>query len=266
MRKVTVASLRSRKAPHSGGKHTRLLPAVHLLVASFVICVSSSLWLAASAKAAPSASATPTVWLCRPGLAKNPCTAPLTTTVVRPNGSRSIQTARPARNPPIDCFYVYPTVSQQKAVNANLHIDPQEQAVAHAQASRFSQVCRVYAPMYPQLTLSAISKGPTAIPAQGAVTAYLGVLSAWKDYLAHYNHGRGVVLIGHSQGASLLVPLMQREIDPECRTASTSRLRSPHGRQRDRARRFGRGWRLPTHSGVSLEWRNWVRGGLLEFR
>ena len=164
--------------------------------------------------ASPSASGMSTVWLCRPGLAKNPCTAPLTTTVVRPNGSWSIQTSRPARNPPIDCFYVYPTVSQQKTVNANLHIDPEEQAVARAQASRFSQVCRVYAPMYPQLTRSAIGKGRTAIPAQGAVTAYLGVLSTWKDYLAHYNHGRGVVLIGHSQGASLLVPLMRREIDP----------------------------------------------------
>ena len=196
------------------GKHARLWRAAHLLVASFVICVSSSLWLASSAQAAPSASGKSTIWLCRPGLAKNPCTAPLTTTVVRPNGSRSIQLSRPARNPPIDCFYIYPTVSQQTTVNANLHIDPQEQAVARAQASRFSQVCRVYAPMYPQLTLSAIAKGGTAISAQGAVTAYLGVLSAWEDYLAHYNHGRGVVLIGHSQGASLLVPLMQREVDP----------------------------------------------------
>jgi hypothetical protein len=170
--------------------------------------------LAGTAHGATSTSGPSTVWLCRPGLAKNPCTAPLTTTVVRANGSRSIQTARPAENPPIDCFYVYPTVSRQKTVNANLHIDPEERAVARAQASRFSQVCRVYAPMYPQLTLSAIGKGRTAIPAQGAVTAYLGVLSAWKDYMAHYNHGRGVVLIGHSQGASLLVPLMQRQIDP----------------------------------------------------
>jgi hypothetical protein len=108
---------------------------------------------------------------------------------------------------------VYPTVSQQKTVNANLHIDPAERAVARAQASRFSQVCRVYAPMYPQLTRSAIATSG-AISAQGAVTAYLGVLSAWKDYLAHYNSGRGVVFIGHSQGAFLLVSLIRREVDP----------------------------------------------------
>jgi hypothetical protein len=106
---------------------------------------------------------------------------------------------------------VYPTVSAQSTANANLHIDPQERAVAVAQASRFSQVCRVYAPMYPQLTVSAIEKGITP---QAAATAYLGVLSAWKDYLAHHNKGRGVVLIGHSQGSSLLIALIKREIDP----------------------------------------------------
>ncbi len=185
-----------------------------ILAAACAVALASTPCLTTTrAGAAASGSNTPTVWLCRPGLANNPCTAPLTTTVVRPNGSRSIQTARPAKNPPVDCFYVYPTVSQQKTINANLHIDPAERAVARAQASRFSQVCRVYAPMYPQLTLSAIAKGG-AISGRGAVTAYLGLLSAWNDYLAHYNRGRGVVLIGHSQGAFLLVSLIQREVDP----------------------------------------------------
>src|ERR1700683_5152901 len=161
--------------------------------------------------AAASPSTSSTVWLCRPGVSDNPCTGNLTTTVVRANGTTYVQHARAAKNPPIDCFYVYPTVSTQPTANANLHIDPQERAVAIAQASRFSQVCRVYAPMYPQLTLSAISKG---IRPQSAAIAYLGVLSAWNDYLAHYNKGRGVVLIGHSQGASLLIALIKREIDP----------------------------------------------------
>ena len=161
--------------------------------------------------AAASPSTASTVWLCRPGLSDNPCTSNLTTTVVRANGTTYVQRARPTKNPPIDCFYVYPTVSTQPTPNANLHIDPQERAVAIAQASRFSQVCRVYAPMYPQLTLSAISKG---ISPQSAAIAYLGVFSAWNDYLAHYNKGRGVVLIGHSQGASLLIALIKREVDP----------------------------------------------------
>jgi Protein of unknown function (DUF3089) len=206
-----------RGAPRFGAaatRRTRVAHLAHLLIALCAICVSSSVCMVAPANAEGPALGSSTVWLCKPGAVGDPCTAPLTTTVVRPNGSRTIEPSRPAKDPPIDCFYVYPTVSRQTTVNANLHIDPEERAVARAQASRFSQVCRMYAPMYPQLTRSAIGLGGKAIPARGAVVAYLGLLSAWEDYLAHYNHGRGVVLIGHSQGASLLIALMRREIDP----------------------------------------------------
>ncbi len=72
---------------------------------------------------------------------------------MRPNGRTTVVDPKPAKNPPIDCFYVYPTVSGQPGPNADLTIDPEETAVAETQASRFSQVCRVYAPMYPQLTV-----------------------------------------------------------------------------------------------------------------
>jgi hypothetical protein len=104
-------------------------------------------------------------------------------------------------------------VSRQQTTNANLQIDPEERSVAIAQASRFSTVCRVYAPMYPQLTLKAIF-APAGITLQAAAIAYGGVLSAFQNYLAHYNHGRGIVFIGHSQGAALLIALLRREVDP----------------------------------------------------
>ena len=155
------------------------------------------------------------MWLCRPGLADDPCETSLTTTVVGANGARTVRAARPALNPPIDCFYVYPTVSTQPTLNADLTVDPAEIAVAKAQAARFSQVCRVYAPMYRQLTLAAIGGRPPGArltPAAEAV-AYTSMLAGWQDYLAHDNHGRGVVLIGHSQGSSLLIPLLRSEID-----------------------------------------------------
>src|SRR5690242_13921936 len=86
----------------------------------------------ASPGSPPAGAATPssTGWLCRPGTRPDPCTANLTATVVRANGSKRSQTAQPAKNPPIDCFYVYPTVSRQKTANANLTIDPEEIAVA----------------------------------------------------------------------------------------------------------------------------------------
>ncbi len=81
---------------------------------------------------------------------------------------RQLRTATPATKrsssrsrrskPPIDCFYVYPTVSEQEGPNANLEIEPQETQIAIDQASRFSQDCKVYAPMYRQLTLKAINE------------------------------------------------------------------------------------------------------------
>ncbi len=154
-----------------------------------------------------------TVWLCRPGMVDDPCTASLTTTVVRAGGTTTVQRTRPAANPPIDCFYVYPTVSAQPTVNATLRIDPAETAVARAQASRFSPDCRVYAPMYRQITLQALAH-PTEVTRSALRLAYAGVLAAWRDYLAHDNRGRGVVVIGHSQGAAMLIQLLRSQVDP----------------------------------------------------
>ncbi len=133
--------------------------------------------------------------------------------MVAADGTSTVEPASPATNPPIDCFYVYPTVSSQTTVNANLEIDPEETAIAISQASRFSQVCQVYAPMYRQFTISAITSGTGDTPAARAL-AYGDVLSAWQDYLANYNHGRGVVFISHSQGTLMLTQLIATEVDP----------------------------------------------------
>jgi predicted small lipoprotein YifL len=169
------------------------------------------------ANASPSAAPDSTVWLCRPGLAGNPCAGNLDATAFDANGKSTAKPASSAADPPIDCFYVYPTVSRQTTVNANLTIDPEERAVAMAQAAQFSQVCRVYAPMYPQLTLDAI-KTPSNINLLSALGAYTGVDSAFKDYMARYNDGRGIVFIGHSQGAMMLIQLLKTEVDPNPET------------------------------------------------
>jgi hypothetical protein len=171
--------------------------------------------LPASASPSTSDSDAPddTVWLCRPGLANNPCAGDLSATLVAANGKTTVEKASPTTDPPIDCFYVYPTVSRQKDVNATLAIDPEEVAVARAQAAMFSKVCDVYAPMYPQLTLAALAN-PSSITLEAAMTAYDGVRSAFLDYMAHYNGGRGVVFIGHSQGTFMLTMLLRGDVDP----------------------------------------------------
>jgi hypothetical protein len=146
-------------------------------------------------------------------MANNPCESDLTTTVVRPDGTQRVARAKPAKRPPVDCFYVYPSVSAQPTINANLNLDPEVIGAAQFQASRFSQNCRVYAPVYPQLTV--VATNSTGAQSETArATAYDGVLSAWRDYLEHDNKGRGVVFIGHSQGAGMLTQLLSSEIDP----------------------------------------------------
>jgi len=185
-------------------------------VAGVVVCLVAGAGVASGTSvsgSAPSVSAQrgEIVWLCRPGLPQNPCESDLTTTVLRANGSEKLKQAAPAKKPPVDCFYVYPTVSAQPTVNADLSIDPELIAVAEYQAARFSQVCRVYAPVYPQLTIAAI--GGRATP-EARDAAYAGVLSAWKEYLAKYNRGRGVVFVGHSQGSGMLTQLLKTEVDP----------------------------------------------------
>jgi len=145
--------------------------------------------------------------LCRPGQGGDPCTDDLTTTVESGKGGTHIVPYSPAAAPSIDCFYLYPNVSLQKTVNADLHVDPQETAIAELQASPFSRDCRVFAPMYREVTST--GREPKKIEE----VAYSSVQSAWLDYLHNYNDGRGVVLIGHSEGAAMLVLLIQREVD-----------------------------------------------------
>ncbi len=171
------------------------------LLAAFAVAMAMSGTAAAGEKS---------VWLCKPGKKPDPCEESRNATVVTYNGSERKETvvtvAKKKPKPPIDCFYVYPTVSEQPGPNANLTIEPQETQVAIDQASRFSQVCKVYAPMYPQLTLKAI-KEPVSEAA--GVKAFTGVLEAWGEYMKKFNKGRGVVLIGHSQGSIMLENLIK---------------------------------------------------------
>jgi hypothetical protein len=179
----------------------RPLLAAAVTVATCLVCAGP-----ASAK---------TTWLCAPGLKDNACTASLTTTLFSPAGKQlRIATPKADRRKAFDCFYVYPTVSDQKRLNATLAKDPEVRAIARFQAARYGQHCRVFAPMYRQLTLQGIS--PTTKPAdaaKGVRTAYASVEAAWKDYLKNDNKGRGVVIIGHSQGSGLGGELVRRQID-----------------------------------------------------
>lgn len=163
-------------------------------------------------------SSAKTVWLCKPGQKPDPCNPGLSTTIYTPPLTQAVKVVHPkaVAHPAIDCFYVYPTVSDQKTGNSNRHVDPEERSIALYQAARYSQYCRVFAPMYRQETIVAIGNGefgkPTTKP--NPVLAFDDVQNAFETYLKKYNHGRGFVLIGHSQGSFVLRALIAKDVDP----------------------------------------------------
>jgi Protein of unknown function (DUF3089) len=159
-----------------------------------------------------------TVWLCFPGHRPDPCTPGLSTTVFSPTLKKlEVQHPKAVAHPGIDCFYVYPTVSGQKTGNSNLRIDPEEKSVALYQASRYSQYCRVFAPMYRQVTLAGIGAPGTAPPKPppSPAIALQDVRNAFQLYLKKYNQGRGFVFISHSQGSFVLRQLIAKDVDPK---------------------------------------------------
>jgi hypothetical protein len=155
-----------------------------------------------------------TVWLCKPKLADNPCDVGFDTTTVSAAGEPTGTKSPKAKKPKVDCFYVYPTVSEDQSRNSDLVVGPEERSIALYQASRYSQHCRVFAPMYRQLTLAAIL-GNEPITDAEAQLAYDDVLAAWRTYLKKENDGRGVVFVGHSQGTAVLRMLLREEVDPK---------------------------------------------------
>ena len=168
---------------------------------------------AAAPAAQPNDYSKPETWLCRPGR-KDSCAVDLSTTIVAANGKFKKESFKAARNPPVDCFYVYPTVSLDQSGNSDMTAGPEEHGVILQQFARFSSVCRVYAPLYRQVTLTALRSiiAGKAIPVDRMLT-YNDVLDAWNYYLKNDNAGRGVVLVGHSQGSGVLTQLIKNEID-----------------------------------------------------
>lgn len=152
-------------------------------------------------------------WLCRPGR-NDLCAQPQHVSVIAADGSRTTQTLTARADAPIDCFYVYPTISQAPGGNSPLAAGPGENRAVAMQFAPFASVCRPFAPVYRQITLTGLSNLMQGKPA--GVDQQIGlsdVREAWRHYLAHDNHGRGVVLIGHSQGTRMLMELIKRDIE-----------------------------------------------------
>lgn len=154
-------------------------------------------------------------WLCRPDR-DDACDVDLTATIVSSDGKFTRETWTADPNAPVDCFYLYPTVSTDAAPNSDMTADTAEMNVIRQQFARFASKCRPYAPLYRQVTLAGLRTLRAAGGAGAGLASglqYDDVRDAWNYYLDHDNNGRGFVLVAHSQGSYILAELIRREID-----------------------------------------------------
>ena len=155
-------------------------------------------------------------WVCRPDIPGSPCARDRTATEVRADGSRVLVPPPRQTEPKVDCFYVYPTVDL--SLLAGNHDDFSDtgkmEAVTFAQAASFSEACTVYAPLYRQITIGTYLRSE-ATRERGLEVAFSDVADAFLHYLGRYNKGRPIVLLGHSQGAEMVVRLLRRFFDAD---------------------------------------------------
>ncbi|MEZ5179267.1 MAG: DUF3089 domain-containing protein [Acidimicrobiales bacterium] len=160
----------------------------------------------------------PSHWVCRPDAPDDICHSDLDATRIDADGTLTVEPFEAADDPAIDCFYVYPTISRDEGTNSDWDASPNEEGyVTLNQAARLRSQCRLFAPVYRQITLTSLVgrlNGTGGDATEPAVDPFDDVLDAFRTYMAEDNDGRGFVLIGHSQGGGMLNQLIKTEIDP----------------------------------------------------
>lgn len=159
----------------------------------------------------------PGLWLCHPdkAMADDQCRgADLRATEILPDGSTQVVEHAIAEDPAFDCFYVYPTVDIRFRPGQTEDFDDisEELDPLLSQAARFTAQCRVFAPLYHQVTIGTFGS-PQAEELLDA--AYQDVAAAFESYQQLHHDGRPLVIMGHSQGTYMTTRLLQEVIEPD---------------------------------------------------
>lgn len=168
------------------------------------------------------------LWLCKPGIANDRCAA-LNQDRTDILSDTSLNTVQHIANPNarFDCFYVAPTVDlrEEPGNTEDLSDDTPFLFPLVNQAARFNSMCRMYAPLYHQMTIGTYAVEGGYRSTEFFTRAYNDVDNAFQQYLDESDQRR-FVLMGHSQGSHMLIELIQRHIDnnPELRSRMVSAL------------------------------------------
>jgi Protein of unknown function (DUF3089) len=207
------------------------------VVRALAVAAAAALSASSCACAQPPAPIAPTArydsaasWLCLPGR-DDACARNVDATEIRPDLTRVVvRDTRAQGADKVDCFWVYPTVDLR--LGAANHedfsdLEPIARTTA-AQVARFRNVCTLYAPLYRQITIGTYLRAPEVKRTYTAV-AEADVDAAFEHYLRHYNGGRKIVLLGHSQGGEMVVHLLQRYFDGDAKMRERLLLAMPIG-------------------------------------
>ena len=112
---------------------------------------------------------------------------------------------------PVDVFFIYPTVTGFRDPVQICEVTDSEMVagakfVRQVQTSVFEESCNIFMPFYRQISM------PKPGTDYRFVTNYLSgfdATDALDYYLTNLNQGRPFILAGHSQGASVLIALLE---------------------------------------------------------
>lgn len=142
----------------------------------------------------------------------------LTVAEKKADGSYESIAVEPAKDPKADCFYVYPSVDEDREavglVEDVSDLTPVLKRLRN-QGGRFASACRLFVPLYRQMKLGTYKVKNGYVGTEYFEHAYRDVEAAFDYYLEHDNDGRPFVLIGHSQGTHALIRLVQDRIEAD---------------------------------------------------
>jgi hypothetical protein len=156
-------------------------------------------------------------WLCRPGLAKDPCAQSIEVTDVHPDGGTTLsELPKTPDDAQADCLYLYPTVDPGLLTPPrNLDFDQIDLTTVRdifaGQGVPFREACAIWAPVYRQASLNSFEQ--TDSREKGLATAFRDVALAFDYYLQHAASGRPIVIIAHSQGSILMTRLLKERFE-----------------------------------------------------
>ena len=120
-----------------------------------------------------------------------------------------------------DVFFIHPTTFTKGMLTSGLNADVDDSVLNDytdkrtimLQASIFNNSCRVFAPRYRQAHLKTFFNRGSEPNEAALDLAYQDVKAAFEYYLSHDNHGRPIIIAGHSQGALHAIRLLKEYFD-----------------------------------------------------